>query len=251
MSVVRRGVAARTALILQARMGSTRLPGKSMLDLAGAPLVGRILERVQRCQRPDVIVLAITQKAEDDVLANLAQRYDVVCFRGAEKDLVDRYLRAAEAVGAGLIVRLPADNPCPEPAEIDRIIDYHRRGGVDFSSNLQPFFGSGYPDGIGAEVFDRQALERVWRTGTDPHRREHPHTHFFDYRAERPVAGWRVGTIPCPREFARPDLVLAVNTWEQYQFMRRLYDALYPRNPRFHITDIIAWYDHAERMEIT
>lgn len=226
-------------------MGSTRLPGKSMFDLAGAPLVGRILERVKRCELVDAIVLATTERLEDDVLVDLGRQYGVGVFRGAENDLVDRYYRAARAFGADVVVRLPADNPVPEPAEIDRIVAYHLTGQSAFSSNLAEVFGNGYPDGIGAEVFDLAVLEEVWQTATDPQKREHPHLSFFDYTTQRPAnpQRYRVGTVPCPPEFRRPDLVLDVNTREEYAFMAALYAYLYPRNPRFHITDIIAWYD--------
>jgi spore coat polysaccharide biosynthesis protein SpsF len=232
-------------LILQARMGSTRLPGKSMKDLAGAPLVGRILERVKRCRNVAQIVVATTAKPEDDVLQNLAHHYGVETFRGSENDLVDRYYRAAKQLKADIVVRLPADNPCPEPAEIDKIISYHLGGKSEFSSNLAQVEGNGYPDGIGAEVFSFEVLEEVWRTTSDPVKREHPHLNFFDYRTQKrsDPEKYRIGTIPCPPEFRRPDLVLDVNTPDEYEFMRELYEYLYPINPEFHITDIIRWYD--------
>jgi len=240
-------------LILQARMGSTRLPGKSMMDLAGAPLVGRILERVKRCERLDLIVSATTTtKPEDDVLARLAEDYGTAAFRGSENDLVDRYYCAAKEFGADVIVRLPADNPVPEPAEIDRIVDYHLTGQSDFSSNLAQVYGNGYPDGIGAEVFNLRVLEEVWRTSRDPENREHPHLNFFDYGTQKATdpRKYSVGTVECPTEFRRPDLVLDVNTIEEYRFMVELFEYLYPRNPNFHITDIIQWYDNVYRKEI-
>ncbi len=235
----------RTMLILQARMGSTRLPGKSLLPLAGAPLVARIIERVKRCRRVDGIVVATTQKSEDDVLERLARQDGVDVFRGSEDDLVDRYYQAAVTFHAEVVARLPADNPVPEPGEIDRIIAYHLTGQSDFSSNLAEVHGNGYPNGIGAEVFNLETLEQVWRTCGDPREREHPHLNFYDYASHRDVnpAVYRVGTLECPPAFRRPDLVLDVNTPEEYEFMAALYDALYPQNQQFSITDIIRWYD--------
>jgi spore coat polysaccharide biosynthesis protein SpsF len=238
------------ALILQARMGSRRLPGKSMLPLAGSPLLARIIERVKRCTRVDRIVVATTRQREDDVLARLAQDAGVDVFRGAEDDLVDRYYQAARASNSSVIVRLPADNPVPEPAEIDRIIAYHLTGQSEFSSNLAQVFGNGYPNGIGAEVFTLEVLETVWKTCRDPRWREHPHLNFFDYALQQAVAPerYRVGTVVCPAAFRRPELVLDVNTREEYEFMARLYEALYPQNPAFHITDILRWYDTVFRV---
>lgn len=238
-----------TPLVLQARMGSTRLPGKSMLDLAGAPLLGRILERVQRCREVAPIVVATTQKPEDDVLAELAEQYGAVVFRGSESDLVDRYVQVARTLGVDAVGRLPADNPVPAPEEIDRIVAYHRSSGNAFSSNLAEVLGNGYPDGIGAEVFDVAALEVVWETVDDPNLREHPHRNFYDY--DRGVAvdpqRFPVGTVECPSELRRPDLVLDVNTREQYDVMRELYAALYPSNPEFRTTDVIRWFDDHRR----
>lgn len=233
----------RVTLILQARMGSVRLPGKSMMDLAGAPLVGRILERVKRCKSVDKIVLATTQKTEDDILKTLATTYQVQCFQGSENDLVDRYYQAAKEYNTDVIVRLPADNPVPEPSEIDKIIQYHLKGQSDFSSNLAQVYGNGYPDGIGAEVFNFKALEEVWKNCRDLYKREHPHLNFFNYKTQEAVSPYRIGTVQCPSAFRRVDLVLDVNTWDQYLFMKALYEYLYPHNAHFNIVDIIQWYD--------
>lgn len=236
----------RVVLIIQARMGSSRLPGKSIMDLAGAPLVGRILERVKRCRLLDDIVLAIPDTEKDRVLQGLGEQYGVKVFAGSENDLVERYYQAALWSKADIVGRLPADNATPEPAEIDRIVEHHmslgRRG---FSSNLSVIGDSEYPDGIGAEMFDFSLLEEARARHADPRQREHVHLNFYDYGTGRPVdAEWcPVSTIKCPEGFRRPDLVLDVNTPEQYEFMRQLYEYLYPVNPEFHVTDTIRWYD--------
>lgn len=227
-------------------MGSTRLPGKSMMDLAGKPLVGRIIERTKRCSLVDDVVLATTQKPEDDPLAALGAEFEVPVFRGAENDLVKRYLDAATAHSADLIIRLPADNVAPEPSEIDRLVTYHLDAGNAYSTNLVPIMNNGYPDGIGAEAIDPQALAWVAANVEDPRRREHPHLNFFDFDRDRPAdpERFKVGTPECPNEFRRPDLVLDVNTPEQFAYCKAMYEALYPANPKFHITDVIAWHDN-------
>jgi len=233
-------------LIIQARMGSTRLPGKSMMDLAGTPLVGRILERVKRCQKIDDIVLAIPNTPDNEVLKNLGSSYNVKVFAGSENDLVERYYEAANWAKADIVVRLPADNPTPEPIEIDRIITHHLSLGLrGFSSNLSVIRDNEYPDGIGAEVFDFSLLEEARAKNPDQRLREHVHLNFYDYVSGDAVnPTWcPINTVKCPEAFRRPDLILDVNTQEQYQFMRSLYEYLYPLNPHFHITDIIDWYD--------
>lgn len=229
----------RVVLISQARMGSTRLPGKSLMPLADKPLVGRVIERLKRCERVDEIVLATTQKTEDDPLEGIGRDCGIAVFRGAENDLVDRYYRAALAYRARVIVRVPADNPAPEPEQIDRTIEYHLQSGNDFTTTYPDVFDNGWPDGIGAEVFNFDGLEKVWKTSADPRNREHPHTNFY----EHPEI-YRIGTLPCPSEFRRPDILLDVNTPEEYEFMAQLYEYLYPRNPKFTIFDIIWWYDN-------
>lgn len=243
----------KAVLIIQARMGSTRLPGKSMMPLAGRPLVVRLLERVKRCQRVDSIVLAIPDRREDDVLADQASACGVSCFRGHENDLVDRYYQAALLNRAGIVIRLPADNPVAEPAEIDRLVEFHRSSSFVFSTNLSPVFGSGYPDGIGAEAIDFWALEEVWRKPGDTQKREHPHLNFLHYPSETPANPVRypAGAPRCPAAYARPDLVLDVNTREQYDYLAALYEALHPSNPTFGIADIIAWHDTTQMSRLT
>ncbi len=242
----------RVVLIIQARMGSTRLSGKSMMDLAGAPLVGRILERVKRCTRLDDIVLAIPDTDKDAVLNQLGERYGIKVFAGSENDLVERYYQAALWTNADIVGRLPADNATPEPSEIDRIVDHHLSlGRPGFSSNLSVIGDSEYPDGIGAEMFDFSLLAEARDRHHDSRQREHVHLNFYDYGAGQAVdASWcPISTVKCPEGFRRPDLILDVNTQEQYEFMRQMYEYLYPKNPSFHITDIIRWYDEVYKRE--
>lgn len=235
----------RVVLIIQARMGSTRLPGKSMMDLAGAPLVGRILERVKRCKAIDQIVLATSERPENAILVDLAQEYGVASFVGSENDLIDRYYQAALQFKADIVGRLPADNVTSEPSEIDRIANFHRGFDGAYSSNLLQILGNGYPDGIGAEMMSFWALEEIWKTEMDKTRREHVGVCFYDFKNDRVVDPDRfpVATVTCPAAFARPDIKLDVNTAAEFDYMKNLYESLYPANPNFNIQDIIKWHD--------
>ena len=232
--------------IVQARVGSTRLPGKSLMLLEGVPLVGRVLERIKTATNIDKLVLAIPDNSENDLLETLSQSYSVSVFRGSEIDLVDRYYNAAKYFPCKYVVRIPADNPVPHGSEIDRIIDHHlslNRPG--FSSNLAQVYGSRYPDGIGAEIFDFELLEEVSKDFSDSRKREHVHLNFFDYTSQKAVnEKWcPISTIPCPTEFARPDIILDVNTQVQFEYMAKLYSDLYHINPNFDIKEIIKWHD--------
>lgn len=228
----------KVVLIIQARMGATRLPGKSMMLLAGKPLIEQIFLRVKRTKKADVIVLATTEQQQDDPLCEVAKRYGIEVLRGSENDLVDRYYQAAMKYNADFIVRLPADNPVVEPREIDKIIEHYLNSDDDFSANTHNILGNEYPDGLGAEIFSIQKLREIWETTTDPRNREHPHTYFYEHPEK-----YKIGTVKCPREFRRPDLVLDVNTQQEFDFLAELYGYPFPRNPNFHITEIIQWYD--------
>ena len=228
-------------------MGSTRLPGKSMLALAGKPLVYRILERLKRCSKVQRIVLAVPNTDENDVLVQLAKNINVNYYSGSENNLIDRFYKAALANNADYIVRFPADNPVPEPKEIDKLISFHLENNKDgFSSNICSFFGSGYPDGIGAEIFSMKLLEEVYRKETTDEQKEHLHLNFFNYKNSKPFdSEWcQVKTFKCHRTISRPNLILDVNTFEQYKFLEDIYDSLYSVNSNFGIEDIIYWYDN-------
>jgi len=214
--------------------------------LAGTPLVGRVIERIRSATKIDKLILAIPDNIENDPLETLGKSYGVQIFRGSEIDLVDRYYNAAKNLSCKYVVRIPADNPTPQGSEIDRIIDHHlslNRPG--FSSNLAEIYGSKYPDGIGAEIFDFELLEEISADFSDSKKREHIHLNFFDYATQKAVDEiWcPISTVQCPSEFARPDIILDVNTQIQFEYMANLYKKLYPSNPNFDITDIIKWHD--------
>lgn len=224
--------------IIQARMGSTRLPGKSMMLLGGKPLVEHVLERAKLAKLVEEVVLATSTKQEDDVLAEVANLMGISVFRGHPEDLVDRYYHAAIEFGADIIVRIPADNPLIHPTELDRIIEYFLTNNVDFASNIGPFLNNGYPDGLGAEVFKFSMLEKLYLEIDDPYHREHITTYF----RENPHK-FRLSSVKCPEEFSRTDIVLDINTKEEYEFMAQLFRDLSRPNHLIHITEVISWYD--------
>jgi len=232
--------------IIQARMGSQRLPGKSTLKLAGEPLISRILERVIQSESLDEVLLAVPETPENSVLIDIASIYSVKSFTGSENDLLDRYYQAAKNSKADYVVRIPADNPVSHPTEIDKIVSHHiSLGRAGFSTNLAEIQNSGYPNGIGAEIFDFALLEGVWGDRKDPTKMEHVHLNFYDYSSQIAIdeAWCPISTVKCPNKWARPDIILDVNTLEQYEYMADLYSDLYPMNPNFTMDEIIPWHD--------
>ena len=236
----------KVVLIIQARMSSTRLPGKSMMPLADKPLVYRMVERLKKCKQVDEIVIATSDQPEDQVLVELASELSVSSFQGNLFDVRNRYLKTAEEFNADFIIRIPADNPMPDANEIDKLIEFHLVNNPQgFSSNLAQVNNSGYLDGIGAEIFSTKLLqESVTRFSSDTVK-EHVHRNFFDYSTQTPVdASWcPIASPKAPEELRRPDIILDVNTMDDYTKIKRIYDHLYPQNPNFTTVDVINFID--------
>lgn len=223
--------------IIQARMGSTRLPQKSMMPLADRPLIDHILGRVLQSKLISQVVLAVPDTKEDQILCERAELLGITCFKGSENDLIDRFYQAAKQNHADVVVRICADNPLIHATEIDRIIDYFLKNSVDFASNVSNVMGNSYPDGLGAEVFSFKALEWIHQNIFSSAQREHVHLSFY----ENPTR-FKLGTIACPKEFAFPEIVLDINTQEEFSFISKLFNDLHKESQLIHISDIIPWY---------
>lgn len=164
------------AAIVQARMGSTRLPNKVLKDLCGRPLVWQVINRVKASRKIDKIILATTQNPNDAALENWAGENDIPCYRGSEDDVLDRFYNAARLFKADVIVRITPDDPFKDPAIIDQVIDLFEEEKLDFAYNNKP---ATFPEGLDTEVFSFQALERAWTEAKDPFEREHVTQYFY------------------------------------------------------------------------
>ena len=159
--------------IIQARMGSTRLPGKALIDLAGEPMLARVVRRVQRAQSIGTVVVATTSHPADDTIAQLCASRAWPCARGSEDDVLDRTYQAAVTHQADVVVRITSDCPLIEPAVIDQVVDEFlaRQPAVAYASNVQA--PRTFPRGLDTEVIRFDALARAWREDTNPAWREH------------------------------------------------------------------------------
>ena len=236
-------------LIIQARVGSSRLPGKMLMNLAGKPFLYRIIERIKLCSSISKIVIAIPSSSENDPLEEISKLLDVNCFRGSEGNVLDRFYMAAKKYKANYVLRFPGDNFAPEPKEIDRLVNFHLQENINgFSTNICNVFNSGYPDGIGAEMFSFKILENAWKGENTLEEREHVHLNFFNYESQKEKnSSCPVKTPICPKEIRRPELVLDVNTQEQLDYAQRLYNSLYSEKKAFGIEDIISWEEESIR----
>ena len=156
--------------IIQARMGSTRLPGKVLADIAGKPMLARIVSRVEQATLIQKVVVAISDATEDGRVAEFCERQKIAVFRGSEQNVLDRFYHAAKSQQADIVVRITADCPLIDPEVIDRVISAYLRGECDYASNTLVYT---YPDGLDTEVFSFAALEISWRDARRAADREH------------------------------------------------------------------------------
>jgi spore coat polysaccharide biosynthesis protein SpsF len=173
----------RVVAIIQARMGSTRLPGKVLLDLAGAPVLARVINRCQRATTLNEVVVATTIRSGDDAIIDLCRAQNWPSFRGLEDDVLDRYYHAAVQSQTDIVVRLTSDCPLIEPELIDLTVKrFLEDGALDYVSNTLP--PRTFPRGLDVEVFSFAALERAWREDANPGWREHV-TPYIYYHPEK------------------------------------------------------------------
>jgi spore coat polysaccharide biosynthesis protein SpsF (cytidylyltransferase family) len=157
-------------VVIQARMGSSRLPGKVMMDLNGAPVLAHVLARAGAVPGVDRVCCAIPDPPENDALAALAARLGATVTRGSETDVLDRYLQAARACEARTVMRITSDCPVIDPEVSGRVLAAFHATGSDYASNIDP---RSWPKGLDTEVFSREALERAAAETADPYDREH------------------------------------------------------------------------------
>jgi spore coat polysaccharide biosynthesis protein SpsF len=170
-SILSDGPQKRVGVIIQARMGSTRLPGKVMRPILGKPMLEILIERLKRSKRRVSLIIATTQNKNDDIIAELARRLEVACFRGSQEDVLDRYYKAAKEYNMDVIVRITSDCPLADPALMDALIDYYfANPQIDYVSNT---LKRTYPRGFDVEVFSFASLEKAAKEANKAYQREH------------------------------------------------------------------------------
>ncbi|MGH9567164.1 MAG: cytidylyltransferase domain-containing protein, partial [Candidatus Angelobacter sp.] len=164
--------------IIQARMGSSRLPGKVLMDLGGETVLARVVRRSRRARLIHATAVATTELIGDDAIAEECRRLGVSCFRGMEENVLDRYYQAALEHSARLVVRVTSDNPLVDPDLIDETVMTILKSDADYANNRSPRI---YPQGLDVEVCTFDAMERAWRQARRPHELEHVTPYFYEH----------------------------------------------------------------------
>jgi spore coat polysaccharide biosynthesis protein SpsF len=206
-----------TVAIIQARIGSSRLPGKVLLDLAGEPMLARVVNRVRRAETIDEVVIATTTEQADDELAAVCTTRGWRFFRGSQDDVLDRYYQAAMEYGAGLIVRITSDCPLIEPEIIDRVVHelLDSSPPADYACNFLP--KRTFPRGLDVEAFGFDTLRVLWKEDQNPAWREHV-TQFLHHHPER----FAIRGVQNDRDLSA--IRWTVDTHQDFDLVRRIYE---------------------------
>lgn len=223
----------RVVASIEARMGSSRLPGKVLTDIAGAPALSRMVRRLRRCESLDGIILATSVNAADDVLAAWAEMEGIPVHRGSEEDVLARVVGAHQQASSDIIVEICGDCPLIDAEVIDIAVATFLQNDADVVSNTAR---PGFPQGADAQVFRRVALEHVAERISDPAVREHVSLYFYENPAQ-----YRIIHLAPPPRWRSPDLRLQLDYPEDLAFIRALYGRLEPEyGDAFGLDEILA-----------
>lgn len=221
--------------IVQARIGSTRLPNKVLLDIAGKPMLEHVFERLSRASCLTHAVLATTDNVKDQILVDFAKRLNIPVVAGSEDDVLARYLLSAQSVSSDYIVRITSDCPLLEPTVIDAMVKHHLDTGADYTSNAAR---RTFPRGLDAEIISWPCLQEAGRLGTKPRHREHVTPYIYE-NPER----FHLEDFEAQGLLRRPDLRLCVDTPEDLRLIREIYSQFYSPDQAVPIDQVIQWLD--------
>lgn len=218
-------------VVVQARMMSTRLPGKVLKEVLGKPLLFYLIERLRRIKHIEGIVIATTKNRADDVLSDFCDVHSLHCIRGSEEDVLSRYQAACNAFGLDVVVRVTSDCPLFDPELFEKGLSLFRASydEIDYLSNS---LERTYPRGMDFEIFRQSALNEAYHEAIKPSEKEHV-TPFIYHHPER----YRLANMR--QKYDQSGYRLTVDTIEDFELISRLIEALYPTNPEFVLADII------------
>lgn len=228
--------------IIQARLASTRLPGKTLMALAGNTLLGHLVRRVQACRQVSEIIIATTTNPGNDAIVAFANSNNLKYFRGSEEDVLDRFYKTAIRYNAEAVVRVTPDCPLLDPSIVDTIIAKYQEGPYDYVSNvITPTF----PDGLDVEVFSFQSLEKAWKEAKLPSEREHA----TSYIIKHPERFRLFNVMKSGGDLSW--MRWTVDTRQDYEFVQEIFSKIPNNESIFHMEDVIKVLEnHPELMEL-
>lgn len=219
--------------IIQARMGSSRLPNKVMLEICEKPVLWHVVNRTNKSNKIDKIVVATSEDGSNDVIRAYCAQNDIECFSGSENDVLDRYYKALKHIDIeddDLVVRITADCPLIDPVVIDEVIERHIDTNSDYTSNcIEPTF----PDGLDCEVFKASVLKRAWKEAKLKSEREH----VTPYIRNHPEI-FRIESYKGDKDLS--DLRWTLDEEEDFQLIKEIYEQLYYETKMFSTKDILS-----------
>lgn len=218
--------------LIQARTGSTRLPGKILMEFCGKPDLYHVYDRTKKSKKIDEIIVATTDKISDDKVFDYCEKEDIKCFRGSEDDVLDRFYQCCKQRGLSekdSVVRITADCPLIDPVIIDKVIEYFLENDFDYVSNaIEPT----YPDGLDVEVFLFSALEKSWKEAKLPSEREHVTPYIRNNESL-----FKIGSFKNSVDLSHYRWTL--DEIEDYRLINIIYEKLYSQDDVFDTEDIL------------
>lgn len=213
-----------TTAVIQARMGSTRLPGKVMLPLAGDHVLVHVVERVAAAETVDEVVVATSTEKRDDIVARYADRTEASAFRGSESDVLDRVFKAADQFDTDAVVRITADCPLIVPDVIDAVVTRLDADGTDYAANI---VDRTFPRGLDVEAFTFDSFKRVHASADEPHHREHVTPYYREQPDEFDISSVVASDVYADEQLLnRTDLRLTLDEADDYELLRAVYEGV-------------------------
>lgn len=236
--------------IIQARLGSSRLPGKVLKPILDKPVLWHIVNRLKNVKKIDEIVIATSDQANDNQIAEFCTYENIKCFRGSEDDVLDRFYKAATFFNATTLIRITGDCPLIDPDLISQLIDYFFDNNFDYcgiatgAGVAKDSFEGRYPDGLDAEIFTIQTLTIAWQKAQGPLHKEHV-TPFIWKQPDK----FKLGTLKSEdKDYS--DLRWTLDNEEDYHLIQWIYEKLFPSNPSFNMYDVLRLLsEHPEKLE--
>ncbi|MBW4889285.1 glycosyltransferase family protein [Mucilaginibacter sp. HMF5004] len=225
----------KVVIVVQARMSSTRLPGKVLLPILGETLLKRMIERLQMIKHEATIVIATSDSEQDDILQTEADKIGVPCFRGSLDNCLDRHYQAGLKYGADVVIKIPSDCPLIDPRIIDDVLDFYfaHKGEYDFVNNLHP---ATWPDGNDVEIMTMACIEKAWKEASRKLELEHTTPYIWENPGKFRIANieWSAG-----KDYSMSHR-FTIDYPEDYDFIKLVYEELYPAKADFSCDDILS-----------